>query len=132
MPLYPYATLVTILALLVYFWMSTQVARARSKSGIRAPVMIGDPLLERANRAHLNTLEWMPLFLVPLWLFAFYWGDVAAAAVGLVWIIGRIVYQRAYVADPSKRGTGFLIQFLAVVALMLGVLGRVIYLLATG
>jgi hypothetical protein len=33
-------------------------------------------------------------------------------------------------ADPAKRGTGFLIQALATLALMLGALGRVIWVLA--
>ena len=126
-----YVALVTLLALLVYFWMGTQVARARVKSGIAHPAMTGDPLLERAIRAHLNTLEWLPLFLGPLWLFAIYWSDLWAAVLGLVWIVGRIIYQRGYMADPGKRVPGFFIQVLAVAVLMFGALGRIIYLLAT-
>jgi uncharacterized membrane protein YecN with MAPEG domain len=125
-----YVAIVTLLALLLYFWMGLEVAGARRKSGISAPAMTGDPLLERTIRAHYNTMEWMPLFLVPLWLFAIYWNDLIAAAIGLVWIVGRFVYQRGYVADPGKRSTGFLIQFLAVAVLLVGSLGRVIYVLA--
>ncbi|MBI1197284.1 MAG: MAPEG family protein [Phenylobacterium sp.] len=119
--------IVTLLALLTYFWMGLQVARARSKCGIQAPAMTGDPVLERTIRAHYNTLEWLPLFLVPLWLFAIYWNDMVAAAVGVVWIIGRIVYQRGYVAEPGKRELGFMIQSLAVAVLLFGALGRLIY-----
>ncbi|TAJ71343.1 MAG: MAPEG family protein [Phenylobacterium sp.] len=122
--------IVTLLALLTYFWMSLQVARARRKCGIDAPAMTGDPVLERTIRAHYNTLEWLPLFLVPLWLFAIYWSDLWAAAIGLVWIVGRIVYQLGYVADPKKREAGFLIQALAVAVLLFGSLGRLIYVLA--
>jgi uncharacterized membrane protein YecN with MAPEG domain len=124
-----YVAIVSLLALLLYFWMSLQVAAARRKSGIDAPAMTGDPLLERAIRAHYNTLEWLPLFFVPLWLFAIYWSDLVAAALGLVWIVGRFIYQRGYVADPGKRSTGFYIQGLAVAALLFGALGRIIYVL---
>jgi len=124
-----YVAIVTLLALLVYFWMGLQVGRARAKSGIAAPAMTGDPVLERTIRAHYNTLEWLPLFLVPLWLFAIYWNDLWAAAIGLVWIVGRIVYQLGYVADPRKREAGFLIQALAVAVLLFGSLGRAVYVL---
>jgi glutathione S-transferase len=123
--------LVTLLALLTYFWMGARVGAARSKSGVQAPAMTGDPLLERTIRAHYNTLEWLPLFLVSMWLFAIYWSDLVAAALGLVWIVGRILYAVAYVADPAKRGPGFLIQALAAAVLLFGALGRVIYALAT-
>lgn len=125
-----YVAIVSLLALLTYFWMSLQVARARAKCGIQAPAMTGDPVLERTIRAHYNTLEWLPLLLVPMWLFALYWSDLVAAILGLVWIVGRIVYQVGYVADPKKREVGFLIQALAVAVLLFGSLGRLIYVLA--
>ena len=130
MPSHAYVAIVTLLALLTYFWMGLQVGRARAKCGIAAPAMTGDPVLERTIRAHYNTLEWLPLFLVPLWLFAIYWSDLIAAIVGLVWIVGRVVYQLGYVADPAKREAGFLIQALAVAVLLFGSLGRLVYVLA--
>jgi uncharacterized MAPEG superfamily protein len=61
-----------------------------------------------------------------------FWDERIAAAVGVVWIVGRVIYQRGYVADAGKRSTGFLIQALAVAVLLFGSLGRIIYLLATG
>lgn len=124
-----YVAIVTLLALLTYFWMGLEVGRARGKSGIQAPAMTGDPILERAIRAHYNTLEWLPLFLVPMWLFAIYWSDLIAAIIGLIWIVGRILYQRGYVADPAKRELGFMIQALAVAVLLFGSLGRLVYVL---
>ena len=127
-----WTALVTLLALLVYFWMGLNVGRARGKSGIAAPAMTGDPNLERAVRVHYNTLEWLPLFLVSLWLFAIYWNELVAAALGVVWIIGRLVYSTGYMADPGKRSTGFLIQMSAVAVLLFGALGRIVYSLATG
>lgn len=122
-----YVAIVSLLALLTYFWMGLQVGRARAKCGIAAPSMTGDPVLERTIRAHHNTLEWLPLFLVPLWLFAIYWSDLVAALVGVVWIVGRILYQVGYVRDPAKRELGFMIQALAVAVLLFGGLGRIIY-----
>ena len=126
-----WVALVTLLALATYFWMGLNVGRARGKSGIAAPATTGDPVLERAFRAHYNTLEWLPIFLGSMWLFALYWNQLIAAALGVVWIIGRIMYATGYVADPSKRSAGFLVQFAATALLFVGALGRVIYLLAT-
>jgi glutathione S-transferase len=126
-----YVAIVTLLALLTYFWMGLQVGGARRRCGIAAPAMTGDPVLERTIRAHYNTLEWLPIFLPSLWLFAIWWSDLAAAAVGLVWIVGRVVYQRGYVADPSKREAGFLIQALATAVLLFGALGRIVWWLFT-
>jgi glutathione S-transferase len=119
--------IITLVALLVYFWMGTRVARTRRKTGIQPPAMTGDPTLERTIRAHANTLEWLALFLPSLWLFAIYWGDVAAAIVGAVWIIGRIVYFLGYVAAAAQRMPGFFIQALAVAVLLFGALGGAIY-----
>lgn len=121
--------IVTILALLTYAGMGIGVGRARAKSGVSAPAMTGDPLLERAIRVQSNTLEWLPIFLVALWLFALYWSDLVAAAVGLVWIVGRILYWRGYLADPGKREAGFLVQALASAVLLFGALGRVVWIL---
>ena len=83
-------------------------------------------------RVQSNTLEWLPIFLPSLWLFALYWNELVAAALGLVWIIGRLLYATGYMADPAKRSTGFFIQFLATAVLLLGALGRIIFSLATG
>jgi glutathione S-transferase len=123
--------LVTLLALLTYIWLGFRVGAARGKSGIAAPAMTGDPLLERTIRAHYNTLEWLPIFLASMWLFAVYWNDTVAAAVGVVWIVGRILYALGYAADAAKRSTGFLIQLVATAVLLFGALGRILYILAT-
>lgn len=126
-----YVALVTIAALLVYAWMGVRVGGARAKCGIAAPCMTGDPVLERHIRVQANTLEWLPIFLGGLWLFAIYWNDLIAAGVGVVWIVGRILYALGYVADPGKRELGFMVQALAAAVLLFGALGRVIWALAT-
>ena len=125
-----WTAIVTIVALLVYFNMSLGVGRARGKTGIHAPAMTGDPLLERAVRVHMNTLEWLPIFLAGLWLFAIFWNELAAAGLGLVWIVGRLIYASGYMADPANRSTGFLVQFAAAALLLIGALGKIVFDLA--
>jgi uncharacterized membrane protein YecN with MAPEG domain len=124
-----WVAIVTIVALLVYAWMIARIGRVRAKTGIHAPTMIGDPILERHIRVQANTLEWLVIFLPSLWLFAVYWSDLVATILGAIWIVGRIVYALGYVADPGKREAGFIIQALAAAILLFGALGRVIWIL---
>lgn len=129
-----YVAIVTLLALLVYFWMSLGVADARRKCGIAAPCMVGDPVLERAIRVQGNTLEWLPIYLPALWLCHLFWAPqdpsgIIVAGIGAVWIIGRIMYALGYASDPSKRSTGFLVQFLSAAVLLIGALGKAVWVL---
>jgi glutathione S-transferase len=126
-----WTALVSLLALLVYFWMGLRVGQARGKFAIAAPAISGHPDFDRAFRIQANTLEWLPLFLVSLWLFSFYWSDKIAAAIGLVWILGRILYLTGYSKAAEARSRGFGIQALATGALLFGAMGRIIWLLAT-
>jgi uncharacterized membrane protein YecN with MAPEG domain len=121
--------IVTLLSGLLCFGMALASARAHTKTGIPAPAMTGDPLLERTVRAHVNTLEWMPIFLPAMWLFAVYWSSFWAAILGVLWIVGRIIYFIGYVAAPAKRLAGFAIQSFAATILVLGALGRIGYLM---
>ena len=130
--MYHFTALVTCLTIAFYVFVSMQVSRARKAYGVKLPATTGNPDFERVYRVHMNTLEWLPIFLVSLWLFAIYWNELVAAALGVVWIIGRLVYSTGYMADPGKRSTGFLIQMSAVAVLLFGALGRIVYSLATG
>jgi len=72
----PYFTAIaTLLVVALYFVLATQVAAARGKFDVKLPATTGNPQFERIFRAHINTLEWMPTFLVPLWLCAIYLSD---------------------------------------------------------
>jgi len=126
---YHLVAIVTLLCSLVIFGMSFTVAMTHQKTGILAPAMTGDPLLERAIRAHSNTLEWLPVFLPSMWLFAIYWSSAWAASLGALWLVGRIVYFLGYLAAPMRRYPGFFIQALAAFALLFGALGRILYLM---
>jgi glutathione S-transferase len=124
--MYHFTALVTCVAILVYFFTSIQVARARARFGIKAPAISGNPDFERVFRVQMNTLEWMPIFLPSLWLFAIYISDPIAAAIGVVWIAGRVLYMTGYSQAADKRGRGFGIQALAAIALWLGALGAIV------
>ncbi|MBI3704915.1 MAG: MAPEG family protein, partial [Rhizobiales bacterium] len=86
-----YTALVAVLAVVLYFYTGLLVAKARAKYGVKAPATTGNVDFERVFRVQMNTLEWMPIFLPSLWLFAVYVSDGIAAALGAVWIIGRIL-----------------------------------------
>lgn len=127
-----WVALVSLAAIFQFTLLGVNVGRVRHKIGIMAPTMTGDPMLERAIRVHYNTLEWLPAFLVSMWLFAIYWNDLVAASLGVVWILGRILYAQGYMADPAKRGPGFAIQALTTLVLLFGGAGRLVYLLVNG
>ena len=125
--MYHFTALVTLLAVLVYFYSSILVSRARGKFGVKLPAISGNPDFERVFRAQMNTLEWLPIFLPSLWLFAIYIGDGIAAGIGLVWVIGRILYVLGYARAVKDRGPGFAIQALATIALWVGAFGAIVW-----
>ena len=130
--MYHFTALVTLLAILVYAYASILVSQARQKFGVKVPAISGNPDFERVFRAHMNTLEWLPMFLPSLWLFAIYIGDIYAAGLGLVWIVGRILYVHGYAKATEKRGTGFYIQAIATTALWAGALGTIVWRIVHG
>ena len=126
---YYLVALVTLSCSLMLFGMATVVARTHGKTGILPPTMTGHPDLENAVRGHMNTIEWLPIFLPSMWLFAIYWNANWAAALGVVWIFGRILYFVGYTKAPNKRFAGLGIQGAAALALLLGAFGRIVYLM---
>jgi glutathione S-transferase len=115
-----YTPIVTLLAIAFYFFLATRVAVAHGKFAVKLPAMTGNSDFERVCRVHINTLEWMPTFLVPMWLCAIYLSDTAAAVLGLVWIAGRVVYLTGYTRAVEKRFPGFFIQSTACFLLFIG------------
>jgi hypothetical protein len=126
-----YVELVGILAVLQYLFFGAMTGRARHTSGLKAPAVTGHEGFERMYRVQMNTLEVLVGFLPALFLAARYWSPVLVAVLGLIYLVGRFIYWRAYVGDPAKRGMGFMLSmvptlilaFLALVGILLSMLG---------
>lgn len=103
----------------VYFWTGVMAGYARVKYKVPAPSMEGPPAFQSAQRVQVNTLEQLPIVIVPLWLCATYLGDVWAAAGGLLWCAARIAYALGYYRDPAHREIGFVLGMVAS-ALLIG------------
>ena len=104
--------IVTVLALVQYIYFGVQVGSARGKCGIKAPAMAGDPLFERTNRVHQNTLEQLIVLIPVMWIFAHYVNPLWAAGFGAVYIVGRFIYSASYKKDPANRSAGFMMSLL--------------------
>jgi glutathione S-transferase len=119
---------VTILAVVVYLATGMVVGRMRAAHHIVPPAVTGAPEFERAYRVQLNTLEQLAVFLPLLWIatacpVVIGW---LAPALGLVWVIGRVLYMRGYLVAAEKRSLGFNIAAGATLALLvLSVIGVV-------
>jgi glutathione S-transferase len=114
-----YSAIITLLAVTLYFVFAVRVAVAHVKFNVKLPATTGSPDFERVFRAHANTLEWMPTFLAPLWLCAIFLNDAVAAALGFVWIAGRILYFVGYSKAVEQRLPGFFIQSTACLLLFI-------------
>lgn len=104
-----YTALITIAAAVYTFMLSGRVGGLRGELKISAPATTGHDQFERAFRVHYNTIEQFVLFVPLLWMASAVVGDLWAAAVGSVWLLGRFVYSSSYMNDPSKRTRGMLI-----------------------
>ena len=99
-----YVDIVTALALLQFVFFGFRVGGARTKYGVKAPAVTGNEIFERHFRVQQNTLEQLIGFIPGLYLFSHYFNPLWAAALGVVYLIGRHVYSTSYVKDPAKRG----------------------------
>jgi uncharacterized membrane protein YecN with MAPEG domain len=111
---------VMMLAVIEYFAFGMAVGMARGRYKIPAPAVSGNPDFERYYRVQMNTLEQMMVFLPSLWTFATFVSASWAAGLGLVFVIGRLVYFFGYTKAANKRGIGFGISGLPTMILMIG------------
>ena len=112
--------IVGLLALLEYWAFLVMTGQARGRFGVAAPATAGHPVFERYFRVQMNTLEQLALFLPGLAVFAWTVSEPWAAALGVVFNVGRALYARGYIQDPAKRGPGFLLTLIANGVLVIG------------
>ena len=114
--------LVMALALVEFLVFGWAVGSARVRYQVPAPATTGNETFERYFRAQMNTLEQLIIFLPSMLIFGHYWGGYIAAALGLIFIIGRAVYFWGYTRAASQRHFGFNLSVAPNVALLIGAL----------
>jgi len=124
--------IVTGLAVLQAFMFAFSVGKARGAHKISAPAIAGNVEFEREFRIHQNTVEQLVIFLPGLWIFGHYVHAIGGAAVGLVFVVSRMMYRSAYLNDPAGRGKGFGLGALCMMILVLGGMGGAIWSLIQG
>lgn len=125
-----WVTVVSMLALMEYVVLGALVGMARGKLGVNAPAVTGNVEFEKRFRVHQNTLEQLIVFLPGIWAFGYYISYEWAAGLGGVFILGRIVYARAYIKEPTSRSIGVALSMLPCWALVIGgLVGATLHLL---
>ncbi|CAG7821263.1 unnamed protein product [Allacma fusca] len=105
---YGYVILTAVASIFMTMWKAVQVGKARKEFKVDYPAMYSDKSahFNCYQRAHQNTLENYPQFLVLLLLAGIEMPCVSALA-GLVFIAGRVVYALGYqTGEPIKRARG--------------------------
>jgi glutathione S-transferase len=118
----PYVHIVIVLALVQFIYFAIEVGKARAQYKVDAPATTGNEIFERHFRVQMNTLELVVVLVPGLLLFSQYLSPYVAAALGLVYLIGRMIYRTSYIKDPKSRSAGYGLSVLPVLALLGGAL----------
>ncbi len=116
----PYVHIVVGLALIEFIYFALAVAGARGRYKVAAPAVAGNEIFERYLRVQMNTLEQLIVFIPSILLFGLYLSPNLAAAIGAVFLVGRLIYFFAYVKEPKRRELGFILSFIPTVTLLGG------------
>jgi len=114
--------IVTVLALMQFYWFGFEVGKMRGKHQCQAPATTGAPEFECMFRIQQNTMEQLVMFIPALWLYAEMVNPLWAAGLGVVYLVGRIIYRMAYLKDPKSRSTGFMLSVLPTSVMLVWVL----------
>ncbi len=112
-------SLIAALAVAQFLFFTVLVGRARGKYGVKAPAVTGHEGFERMYRVQMNTLELLVMFLPLLFLAGRYAPAAWVSGLGAVYLLGRLIYWRAYVGNPAKRGLGFILSVFPILFLLL-------------
>lgn len=120
-----YVVAVVMLALLQYTWFGIEVGRARGRFEVPAPATSGHENFERFFRAHQNTTEQLVVFLPAMFACAYFVNETLAAAMGLLFVIGRLMYFRGYTNPEKSLSLGFGLGLIANTVMILATLYQV-------
>lgn len=126
-PGFLWVTLVSGVALLVYYFTLFKAGMARLRFKVPAPSHDGPEEYVRHVRAHQNALEHLVLFLPGLWLFALVVSPYWAAAIGAIWPVGRFISARGYHRSANGRRIGLYISMPPIYIFVLGtIIGSIV------
>ena len=116
----PLVHIVVGLALVQFLFFCFAVGRARGTYKVAAPATTGNEMFERYFRVQMNTLELLILFVPSILIFGQYFSAYVAAALGAIYLVGRLIYFTSYVKDPKSRSMGYGLSALPVMILLAG------------
>ena len=96
------AAFITVLITMLTQAAQVSVSASRRKFGIPLPSVTGHIEFERFHRAHANQIERNVVFLPVLWLSSMAISWVFILPLGLIWVILRAIFVRAYATDNKK------------------------------
>jgi glutathione S-transferase len=118
---YGFVILVGFATFLLDVWLSWNVGKGRQIFNVPYPKMYSDKddKFNCYQRAHQNTLELLPFFLMALFIGGLF-HPIASSVLGGLWIVGRVLFAEGYYSgDPKNRTLGFRISFLTLAIMML-------------
>ena len=121
-----YTAIVTLLAIALYFFFAELGSRSRMASlalSFRPPPAIS---ISNACSARMRTRSNGCLLSRCHYHCAIYLSDITAAALGLLWIVGRVVSSSVSSKAVEKRLPGFFIQSTACMLLFVGAAAGVV------
>jgi glutathione S-transferase len=116
----PLVHIVVALALVQFLFFCFAVGKARGTYKVAAPATTGNEMFERYFRVQMNTLELLVIFVPSIVIFGQYFGAYVAVALGVIYLVGRLIYFTSYVKDPKSRSMGYGLSALPVMILLAG------------
>jgi glutathione S-transferase len=116
----PLVHIVVGLALVQFLFFCFAVGKARGTYKVAAPATTGNEMFERYFRVQMNTLELLVIFVPSILIFGQYFGAYVAIALGVIYLVGRLIYFTNYVKDPKSRSMGYGLSALPVMILLAG------------
>ena len=113
---------IILIALLQYLYFTGKTGFTRVKYKVSAPKCEGDETWERIFRVQQNTMEQLIVFVPGMLAFAHWVSESWALLPGVLFILGRALYSRAYVTNPESRALGMILSMFSNIALVLGAL----------